>query len=237
MNKTVGEAIELAEDIVEETNGTLNEVVVFPPFTALDAVAEAIDGRNVGYGAQDIHWEDAGAFTGAVSGPMIAEIKAEYVMVGHSERRTIFKETDKTVAAKIIATYRNGLKPMLCVGENLEEREAGKTARKINMQLKSALRVIAPEDAVNLVIAYEPLWAIGSGKAATAQDAQEVCRIIREKVAKIFTPEIARRVRILYGGSVNEKNAASFNIPGIDGVLVGGASLKAESFAAIVRSF
>lgn len=237
MHKTVDEAIELAEGIVEETNGTLNEVVVFPPFTALDAVAEAIDGRAVGYGAQDIHWEDAGAFTGAISGPMIAEIKAEYVLVGHSERRSIFKETDKIVAAKIIAAYRNGLKPMLCVGENLAEREAGKTARKINMQLKSALRVIAPEDAVNLVIAYEPVWAIGSGKAATAEDAQIVCRMIREKVAQIFTPEIARKVRVLYGGSVNEKNAASFNIPGIDGVLVGGASLKADSFAAIARSF
>ena len=237
MHKTVDEAIELAEGIVEETNGTLNEVVVFPPFTALDAVAEAIDGRAVGYGAQDIHWEDAGAFTGAISGPMIAEIKAEYVLVGHSERRSIFKETDKIVAAKIIAAYRNGLKPMLCVGENLAEREAGKTARKINMQLKSALRVIAPEDAVNLVIAYEPVWAIGSGKAATAEDAQVVCRMIREKVAQIFTPEIARKVRVLYGGSVNEKNAASFNIPGIDGVLVGGASLKADCFAAIARSF
>lgn len=237
MNKTVDEAIELAEGIVEETNGTLNEVVVFPPFTALDAVAEAIDGRAVGYGAQDIHWEDAGAFTGAVSGPMIAEIKAEYVLVGHSERRTIFGETEKIIASKIIAAYRNGLKPMLCVGENLAEREAGKTARKINMQLKSALRVIAPEDAENLVIAYEPIWAIGSGKAATPEDAQEVCRLIREKVAKIFTPVIARKVRILYGGSVNDKNAASFNIPGIDGVLVGGASLKAESFATIARSF
>lgn len=237
MHKTVDEAIELAEGIVEETNGTLNEVVVFPPFTALDAVAEAIDGRAVGYGAQDIHWEDAGAFTGAVSGPMIAEIKAEYVLVGHSERRTIFGETEKIIASKIIAAYRNGLKPMLCVGENLAEREAGKTARKINMQLKSALRVIAPEDAENLVIAYEPIWAIGSGKAATPEDAQEVCRLIREKVAKIFTPVIARKVRILYGGSVNDKNAASFNIPGIDGVLVGGASLKAESFATIARSF
>ncbi|MDO4922316.1 MAG: triose-phosphate isomerase [Phascolarctobacterium sp.] len=237
MHKTVSEAVELAEDIVMETNGTLNEVVIFPPFTALETVADAIDGKHVGYGAQDLHWEDKGAFTGAVSGAMIADICAEYVLVGHSERRTIFGENEKIVASKIIAAYRNGLKPMLCVGENLVEREAGKTARKINMQLKSALRVIAPEDAVNLVIAYEPIWAIGSGKAATPADAQEVCRLIRDKVAKIFTPEIARQVRILYGGSVNEKNAADFNISGIDGVLVGGASLKADSFAKIVRSF
>ena len=237
MHKTVSEAVELAEDIVMETNGTLNEVVIFPPFTALETVADAIDGKHVGYGAQDLHWEDKGAFTGAVSGAMIADICAEYVLVGHSERRTIFGENEKIVASKIIAAYRNGLKPMLCVGENLAEREAGKTARKINMQLKSALRVISAEDAENLVVAYEPIWAIGSGKAATPEDALEVCTLIREKISKIFTPDIARKVRILYGGSVNEKNAASFNLSGIDGVLVGGASLNADTFAAIVRSF
>lgn len=237
MHKTVSEAVELAEDIVMETNGTLNEVVIFPPFTALETVADAIDGKHVGYGAQDLHWEDKGAFTGAVSGAMIADICAEYVLVGHSERRTIFGENEKIVASKIIAAYRNGLKPMLCVGENLAEREAGKTARKINMQLKSALRVISAENAENLVVAYEPIWAIGSGKAATPEDALEVCTMIREKIGKIFTPDIARKVRILYGGSVNEKNAASFNLSGIDGVLVGGASLKADTFAAIVRSF
>ncbi len=237
MHKTVSEAVELAEDIVMETNGTLNEVVIFPPFTALETVADAIDGKHVGYGAQDLHWEDKGAFTGAVSGAMIADICAEYVLVGHSERRTIFGENEKIVASKIIAAYRNGLKPMLCVGENLAEREAGKTARKINMQLKSALRVISAEDAENLVVAYEPIWAIGSGKAATPEDALEVCTLIREKIGKIFTPDIARKVRILYGGSVNEKNVASFNLSGIDGVLVGGASLKADTFAAIVRSF
>lgn len=237
MHKTVSEAVELAEDIVMETNGTLNEVVIFPPFTALETIADAIDGKHVGYGAQDLHWEDKGAFTGAVSGAMIADICAEYVLVGHSERRTIFGENEKIVASKIIAAYRNGLKPMLCVGENLAEREAGKTARKINMQLKSALRVISAEDAENLVVAYEPIWAIGSGKAATPEDALEVCTLIREKIGKIFTPDIARKVRILYGGSVNEKNAASFNLSGIDGVLVGGASLKADTFAAIVRSF
>ena len=237
MHKTVSEAVELAEDIVMETNGTLNEVVIFPPFTALETVADAIDGKHVGYGAQDLHWEDKGAFTGAVSGAMIADICAEYVLVGHSERRSIFGDNEKIVASKIIAAYRNGLKPLLCVGEDLAEREAGKTARKINMQLKSALRVISAEDAENLVVAYEPIWAIGSGKAATPEDALEVCTLIREKISKIFTPDIARKVRILYGGSVNEKNAASFNLSGIDGVLVGGASLKADTFAEIVRSF
>ncbi len=237
MHKTVSEAVELAEDIVMETNGTLNEVVIFPPFTALETVADAIDGKHVGYGAQDLHWEDKGAFTGAISGTMIADICAEYVLVGHSERRTIFGENEKIVASKIVAAYRNGLKPLLCVGENLAERESGKTVRKINMQLKSALRVITAEQAESLVVAYEPIWAIGSGKAATAADALEVCNLIRSKIGKIFTPEIARKVRILYGGSVNEKNAADFNISGIDGVLVGGASLKADTFAKIVRTF
>ncbi len=237
MHKTVSEAVELAQDIVMETNGTLHEVVVFPPMTALESVADAIDGKHVGYGAQDLHWEDAGAYTGAVSGAMIADICAEYVIVGHSERRTMFGDNEVNVARKVAAAFRNGLKPVLCVGENLAEREAGKTARKISMQLQSAFKVVSAENAEELVIAYEPIWAIGTGKAATAEDALEVCRIIREKTAKIFSEEVARKVRILYGGSVTPDNAASFNVSGIDGVLVGGASLDAESFAAIVRSF
>ena len=237
MHKTVSEAVELAQDIVMDTNGTLNEVVIFPPITALESVADVIDGKHVGYGAQDLYWEDAGAYTGAVSGAMIADICAEYVIVGHSERRTMFGDNEVNVARKIEAAFRNGLKPVLCVGENLAEREAGKTARKISMQLKNALKVVAAEDAENLVIAYEPIWAIGTGKAATVEDALEVARLIREKVAKIFSEDIAAKVRILYGGSVTAENAASFNVFGIDGVLVGGASLDSESFAAIVRSF
>lgn len=237
MHKTVNEAVELAQDIVMDTNGTLNEVVIFPPITALESVADTIDGKHVGYGAQDLHWEDAGAYTGAVSGAMIADICAEYVIVGHSERRTMFGDNEVNVARKVEAAFRNGLKPVLCVGENLAEREAGKTARKISMQLQSALKVVTAEDAENLVIAYEPIWAIGTGKAATAEDALEVARLIRTKVAKIFSEDIARKVRILYGGSVTAENAASFNISGLDGVLVGGASLDSASFAAIVRSF
>lgn len=237
MHKNVNEAVELAQDIVMDTNGTLNEVVVFPPFTALESVADAIDGKHVGYGAQDLHWEDAGAYTGAVSGAMIADICAEYVIIGHSERRTMFGDNEVNVARKMAAAYRNGLKPILCVGENLAEHEAGRTARKISMQLQSALKVISAEEAENLTVAYEPIWAIGSGMAATAEDALVVCRLIREKIAKLFSEEVARKVRILYGGSVTKENAASFNVSGIDGVLVGGASLNAESFAAIVRSF
>lgn len=237
MHKNVNEAVELAQDIVMDTNGTLNEVVVFPPFTALESVADAIDGKHVGYGAQDLHWEDAGAYTGAVSGAMIADICAEYVIIGHSERRTMFGDNEVNVARKMAAAYRNGLKPILCVGENLAEHEAGRTARKISMQLQSALKVISAEEAENLTVAYEPIWAIGSGIPATAEDALVVCRLIREKIAKLFSEEVARKVRILYGGSVTKENAASFNVSGIDGVLVGGASLNAESFAAIVRSF
>ena len=230
MHKTVGEAVELAESIVEETNGTLNEV------TALETVADAIDGKHVGYGAQDIFWEDEGAYTGAVSGKMIADICAEYVIIGHSERRTLFGDNEVAVAKKLRAAYRNGLKPVLCVGENAEERAEGKTSRKISMQLQSALKGITAQKAENMVVAYEPLWAIGSGNAATAADAQEVAVLIRSKIEKIFSEEVARKVRILYGGSVTEKNAADFVQGEIDGVLVGGASLKADSFSAIVRS-
>ena len=236
MHKTVGEAVELAESIVEETNGTLNEVVIFPPFTALETVADAIDGKHVGYGAQDIFWEDEGAYTGAVSGKMIADICAEYVIIGHSERRTLFGDNEVAVAKKLRAAYRNGLKPVLCVGENAEERAEGKTSRKISMQLQNALKGITAQEAENMVVAYEPLWAIGSGNAATAADAQEVAVLIRSKIEKIFSEEVARKVRILYGGSVTEKNAADFVQGEIDGVLVGGASLKADSFSAIVRS-
>lgn len=237
MHKTVNEAVELAEEIVRETNGVSSEIVVFPPYTALESVAYAIDGSHISFGAQDLHWEDSGAYTGAVSGAMIASICAEYVLVGHSERRTLFGDNDVNVARKMDAAYRNGLKPILCVGENMEERKNGRTSRKIGMQLKSALKVVSAEEAENLVIAYEPIWAIGSGKAATADVAREVCCLIRDKIAKLFSEDIARKVRILYGGSVNEKNAAEFNVSGIDGLLVGGASLTAKSFSAIARSF
>ncbi len=237
MHKTVDEGVELAQGIVKETYGTVNEVVIFPPYTALESVAASIDGRQVGYGAQDLHWEDSGAFTGAVSGTMIADIGAEYVLVGHSERRTIFGETDEIVAKKIQAAYRNHLKPMLCVGENLEERQAGKTEAKISGQLTRDLAGIAAKDIPQLVVAYEPLWAIGSGKAATAEDARQVCLLVRRVLNGLYDEAAVRHVRILYGGSVNEKNAAAFCVPGIDGVLVGGASLKVDSFSKIVRSF
>jgi len=237
MHKTVSEAVELAKEVVEETSGTLNEVVMFPPFTALESVAEAVDGKAVGYGAQDLCWEDSGAFTGAVSGSMIADIGCEYVLVGHSERRTIFGENDEVIAKKITAAYRNNLKPMLCVGENIAEREAGKTNEKIAGQLRADLAGLKAEEAKKLVVAYEPLWAIGSGHAASAADAQEVCLMVRNVLTEMFGEEVSRHIRVLYGGSVKDTNAAEFKINGIDGVLVGGASLKAASFNGICRAF
>ncbi|MCI6221896.1 MAG: triose-phosphate isomerase [Selenomonadales bacterium] len=237
MHKTVEEALDLAQAVVEETNGTMNEVVLFPSFTALEPVADAIDGRAVGYGAQDLCWEDAGAFTGAVSGAQIADIGCEYVLVGHSERRTIFGESDEIIARKMAAAYRNNLKPLLCVGETQKERDGGQTEAKITGQLRSALAGVTKAQAALLTVAYEPLWAIGTGKTATAADAQAVCKLIRDELEDFFGEDVTRHIRVLYGGSVNEKNAASFKTDGIDGVLVGGASLRAGTFAQIVRSF
>lgn len=237
MHKTVEEALDLAQAVVEETNGTMNEVVLFPSFTALEPVADAIDGRAVGYGAQDLCWEDAGAFTGAVSGAQIADMGCEYVLVGHSERRTIFGESDEIIARKMAAAYRNNLKPLLCVGETQKERDGGQTEAKITGQLRSALAGVTKAQAALLTVAYEPLWAIGTGKTATAADAQAVCKLIRDELEDLFGEDVTRHIRVLYGGSVNEKNAASFRTDGIDGVLVGGASLRAGTFAQIVRSF
>lgn len=237
MHKTVGEAVDLALEVVEATSGCRAEVLVCPPFTCLDAVAEAIDGRHVHYGAQDLCWEDSGAYTGAVSGAMIADICCDYVIVGHSERRNIFCETDEVVTKKLAAAYRNGLKPVLCVGENLEERCANATAKKIIGQIESAVKGLTKEQASDLVVAYEPIWAIGTGKAATVQDAVEVVKLIRQTLVDMHGETVARRIRILYGGSVKPENAKSFADAGIDGVLVGGASLKADDFAAIVRAF
>jgi len=237
MHKTVAESVELATSVVEETFGTTYEVVVFPPLTSLETVADAIDGKEVGYGAQNMYWEDQGAFTGEVSGPMLADICCQYVIVGHSERRTILGENDAVIAKKIKAAYRNELTPLLCVGENADERKEGKTMAKIGRQITSALKDLSGQEAETLVVAYEPLWAIGTGKTATAADAAEVCHGIRNKLEKLFGENVAGKIRILYGGSVKDTNAADFHISGIDGVLVGGASLEASSFAAIVRNF
>ena len=236
MNKTVREATVLAQEIVELTFGADPEVVIFPPFTALESVAEAIDGKHVGYGAQDLHWEDKGAFTGAVSGPMIAEIGCQYVLVGHSERRHVFGETNYIIADKMKAALRNDIIPILCVGELDEEHVNGQTQDVIAIQLKEALEGLDYDLLAHLVVAYEPVWAIGTGKTASVGEAEEVCSMIRNWLNNKIGETQARNIRILYGGSVNADNAADFMaVDDIDGVLVGGASIVAESFAKIVR--
>lgn len=237
MHKFVPDGIELATEVLEQTSGCTAEVLVCPPFTCLDAVAEAIDGGHVHYGAQDLCWEDSGAFTGAVSGSMLKEICCDYVIVGHSERRTLFGETNEMITKKVAAAYRNGLKPILCVGEDAKERRGKRTAEKLAEQVTSALKRVTKAQTEELVIAYEPLWAIGTGKAATPEDAAEAMKFIRTLVAELKGEEAARKVRILYGGSVKAENAEKFAAAGLDGVLVGGASLKAEEFAAIARAF
>lgn len=236
MHKTVGEAMELAAEIVEHTFGVVHEVAIFPPFTALESVADAIDGSHVAYGAQDAHWEDQGAFTGAVSPAMIADIGCEYVLLGHSERRHVFGESNDIVAKKVKAAVRNSLKPILCVGETQEERNGGLTDSIIKEQITSALDGLDKDTVMNMVIAYEPVWAIGTGNTASSADAQDVCGKIRSLVAALCGESTARLVRVLYGGSVNEANVTEFmSQEDIDGALVGGASLKAESFCKIVR--
>lgn len=236
-NKTVEEAMELAHTLMHTTEQANCEIVLFPPFTALESVAATVEGSHLGYGSQDLFYKDQGAFTGAVSGPMIAEIGSEYSIVGHSERRTYFGDTDAIVVKKVQACYRNGLDPVLCVGENEEERTEGRTESTILSQLLPVLAVLTDDEARRLVVAYEPLWAIGTGKTASVEDALAVSAIIRRAVEERFNHETSRRVRVLYGGSVTAENAHAFHQPGIDGVLVGGASLSAESFAAICNTF
>lgn len=236
-NKTVEEAMELAHTLMHTTEQANCEIVLFPPFTALESVAATVEGSHLGYGSQDLFYMDQGAFTGAVSGPMIAEIGSEYSIVGHSERRTYFGDTDAIVVKKVQACYRNGLDPVLCVGENEEERAEGRTESTILSQLLPVLAVLTDDEARRLVVAYEPLWAIGTGKTASVEDALTISAIIRRAVEERFNHETSRRVRVLYGGSVTPDNAHAFHQSGIDGVLVGGASLSAESFAAICNTF
>ena len=236
-HKTVEEAMELAHQIAHNTEMAQAEIVLFPPFTALESVAAMVDEDGIGYGAQDLYFEDEGAFTGAVSGPMIAEIGSRYVIVGHSERRALFGDTDDIVVKKVQAAYRNELDPVLCVGENEEEHAKGAAKDKILSQLKPVLDVLDDKQIEHLLVAYEPIWAIGTGKTAEVADAVAAAEVIRKVVEDKFGKEAARRVRILYGGSVNSKNAHAFHVDGIDGVLVGGASLDANEFSAIANTF
>ncbi|MBX6389215.1 MAG: triose-phosphate isomerase [Frankia sp.] len=215
------------------------ETVVFPPFVDLRSVQTTVDGDKLGiaYGAQDVSPFDSGAHTGDISGAMLAKLGCSYVIVGHSERRTDHHEDDALVARKAAAAYRHGLVPIVCIGEHEDVRLAGNHVEHCLNQLTGSLAGLTPVQAESLVIAYEPVWAIGTGRTASAQDAQDMCKAVRGRLAELFSPELADRIRVLYGGSVKAANAAElFTMPDVDGGLVGGASLVAEEFTAIVRS-
>ncbi len=215
------------------------EVVVLPPFTDLRSVQTLIDGDKLGivYGAQDLSPFDSGAYTGDISGPMLAKLGCSYVAIGHSERREIHEEDDAVVNAKVKAAFKNGIVPILCVGEGLPVREAGNQVQHSVDQLKAALDGVPAEQAATVVLAYEPVWAIGTGRVATPEDAQEVCSALRAALTELYTAELADGVRILYGGSVKSGNVASIVAqPDVDGALVGGASLDATEFATIAAN-
>jgi triosephosphate isomerase len=238
MHKTVTDAIAFVDDynpLVRELSGV--EIVICPPFLALDAMRVVLDGTEVQLGAQNMYWEVEGAYTGEIS-PVMLQGLCRFVIIGHSERRAYFGESDETVNKKLAACFMHELEPILCVGESLEQREAGETQSFVSGQIKAALQGFNEGQLRNLVIAYEPIWAIGTGKAATPEDAAEVVnQTIRKTLAALYGPEIAEQVRILYGGSVKPDNAASFfTVDGIDGALVGGASLEAGSFASIAKA-
>jgi len=214
------------------------EVVVVPPFTDLRSVQTLVEGDRLAlrYGAQDLSPQDSGAFTGDISGAFLAKLGCSYVVVGHSERRDAHTETDEVVASKAVAAYRHGLVPIVCVGEGLEVRQAGEHVAHVVAQVTGSLVGITPEQATTVVIAYEPVWAIGTGEVATPEDAQEVCAAIRGQLAELYDSETAEAVRVLYGGSVKSGNVASIMAGAdVDGALVGGASLDAEEFASICR--
>lgn len=236
MNKNPEEARKFMEEFVPLVENTENEVIICAPYIDLKCLAKHYKGTNVKIGAQNMHWEEAGAYTGEVSGSMLKAIGVEYVIIGHSERRQYFAETDETVNKKIKAAFKNELKPIVCVGESLEQREEGKTKEIITEQTRLALDGLTPEQVENTIIAYEPIWAIGTGKTATSEDANNSIKEIRDEICKIYGQNVAKRVIIQYGGSVKAGNAKElFSTSDIDGALVGGASLKPEDFAGIVN--
>lgn len=237
MHKTVAEARELARALRRELDGVAADVVLCPPFTALAAVGEELAGSTLALGAQNVHWERQGAFTGEIAAPMLLELGCRYVIVGHSERRQHFGETDAGVARRTAAALAAGLYPIVCVGERLEEREAGRTEEVVTRQVREGLAGLALERPERLAVAYEPVWAIGTGRPATGRDAGEVARLIRSLLADLFGEAAAAAVRILYGGSVTPDNMAEFmEEADVDGGLVGGASLRADTFAGVVRA-
>lgn len=237
MNKTIPEAIELVNGLMRELADIENiDIVVAPPFTALSEISDMLVGSNIALGAQDVHWEEKGAFTGEISPSMLKDAGVKYVIIGHSERRALFGETNDKVNKKLKAAIGAGLSPIMCVGENLTERESGKAFEVVKEHVEKGLAGIPKEDILKVVIAYEPVWAIGTGKNATPEQAEEIHQYIRELLGSLYDERAAENVRIQYGGSVNPENIRDLiNQENIDGALVGGASLKMEQFVPIVR--
>jgi len=237
MNRTPGEAKSLVDAILPAVRDAGCEVVVCVPFVDLFPVLETAKGSRLGVGAQNCHWAPSGAFTGEISAPMLSAMGVQYVIIGHSERRTYFGETDKTVNQRIRAALDSGLKVILCVGESLEQREQGITSELVAMQTKIALGGVSGEELKRIILAYEPIWAIGTGKTATAEQANEVCATIRATVASLYGSAAADALTIQYGGSMNAKNADELLAqPDVDGGLIGGASLKPDDFARIIQA-
>jgi triosephosphate isomerase (TIM) len=237
MYKTRSEAADLANALAASV-GTYPQadVVVCPTFTSLDAVANAIKGTGIKLGAQNCHFEDQGAFTGEISPVMLKDAGCSFVIVGHSERRQYFGETDEGINRKALALYKHGLIPIICVGETLQEREAGRTSDVVSTQIRGCLKDLPADKVGTSVIAYEPVWAIGTGKTATKEQAQEVHALIRGLLAELYSKDLSEKVRIQYGGSVKPQNVRELmQQTDIDGALVGGASLEADSFTSIVK--
>lgn len=235
MHKTVGEAVEAARKLEELVQGSPVEVAICAPFTSLAALS-ALGLSKVKLGAQNMYWADQGAFTGEISAAMLLDVGCEYVILGHSERRHIFREDDELINKKVLQALQKGLKPILCVGETLEERRAGQTENVVVTQTTRGLAGVGADKLPTVVIAYEPVWAIGTGEYCDAADANQVIARIRQTLAELYSEELAQQVRIQYGGSVKPGNIREFmEQPEIDGALVGGASLDAEGFASIVR--
>ncbi len=237
MNKTPAETKELISAIAPLVKDAGCDVIACTPFVDLHAALEAAKGTNIEIGAENCHWEKSGAFTGEISADMLASMGIKYVIIGHSERRQYFGETDETVQKRTRAALDAGMTVILCVGEYLEQREQGITSELVALQTKVALGGVSKEELKNIIIAYEPVWAIGTGKTATADQANEVCKLIRDVIAELYGKDSADAMTIQYGGSMNAANADELlSKPDVDGGLIGGASLKAEDFAAIVKA-
>lgn len=236
MNKTPEEAASMVKELAPLVKDSDIDIVLCAPFVSLQATLDAAVGTNIKVGAQNMHWEENGAYTGEVSPTMLNALGVEYVIIGHSERREYFAETDETVNKKVHSALAHGLKPIICVGETLEQREEGITQELVQGQTEAALKGLSADDVKKCVIAYEPIWAIGTGKTATSEDANNVISYIRSTVKKVYGEEVANAIRIQYGGSMKPENAADLMaMSDIDGGLVGGASLKAEDFANIIN--